>query len=253
MAPVNRHALWLLIAACAVEPPLPSWEIIDVDSVEARLDAPTARRQDVRRQLSDVDDAVRAAQRSGDAASLLRPVLAEGEVADLPRGDAESIGTYAFVRIGCPGPDAEDLSPNPSFDAGELRVDAPIDLDLTARAVALAGDLLLSFEACGLGDGVLDGAMSAWWDARVQRLSLDGELLRTTDAGPRPVAIAGQLEEGASRWVVPVGASRRATLHVDDAGTVRLILADGEVSCTSDGRLDCDLDALLPTLPTFPR
>lgn len=237
-----RTALVSLLAACLARPDLPSWDLVDLDALTAGLDRPTARQVDVEQHLEELADRVRAAQRAGEAFRLLRPVLARETDVPPQRGDAATLGTYAYVRVGCPGPVSGAARPDPDFAHGELQVDAAVNVDVEAAEFGLAGDLWLHLLACQVREVAFAGSLPAWWDTESELLSFDGEITATLDGPPRPFDLFGEASEDGARISLPVFDGRRLTLRVEGQQAVELHLADATLTCTAEGALRCDVE-----------
>ncbi len=143
------------------QPRRTQWETLDLETTVDKIKSPTGTideatlRPILERVVQDkLLDATRV------AGQRLRPVLPQATQTSGLRTAQSPLqikGAHAWFEVSCPGEDT--ASPDTSFASGKVRIDAP---NIDSKTIG-AGDVLLSFVDCAIGQTLLDGDSPAFY------------------------------------------------------------------------------------------
>lgn len=222
--------------ACGPEVALPSWERVDLDELERRLDEPTASLDDLQIPAEEFAALSSEADTFRELARSLADLQANSDGSAASNLDVEEDeGSVAFVELACPGADLE--RPLKDFSAGWARLDIPG----LAAAQALrgqfrfSGSVLVSFVGCRWENVQFDGSCPAFV-ASDGRIGVQPRLAVRADGddGPEQFDLASDaiLTQGEIRFLSMAVEGFTVRVAFDDRTEVELIGSDGRLVCS---------------------
>jgi hypothetical protein len=223
-----------------------TWDTIDLDDVQAKLDAPTATVADLKAGIEEIGDELGDLEiLGGEGFNLFEAIDDPNETTPTvyESTDDQTTGTQIYLRLACPGP--ESTKPDADFAFGSIELVGPT-LQIADESVAIAGPIYMTFDECRAGGALMTGGIPGYYDDVANRLGWDGELTIELVEADRilrqgPVILYQDAKEAAVAWfIVP-----------DRYGVVRLVngsdfisfgveLADGSATCTWGDGLSCE-------------